>query len=309
MRQVLTGPPSTLSRSHSVGAMDPRNDIREFLVSRRARITPQQAGLPIYGGNRRVKGLRREEVALLAGISAEYYVRLERGNVRGVSEDVLDGIARALQLDEGDRMHLFDLARNVNTAPGRRTRRNPPQEHIRPVIQRILDSLVGVPAFVQNARLDVLAANQLGEAFHTHQFGDPARPINSARFIFLNPKAQDFYLDWDTIANDAVGILRAEAGRDPYDKRLSDLIGELSTRSDDFRVRWAAHPVKLHRTGVKSFHHPIVGELTLDFEMLDLAGDPGQRMLVYSAEPGSPSRERLDLLASWATTPSEPRRT
>lgn len=149
----------------------------------------------------------------------------------------------------------------------------------------------------------------LGEAFHTHQFGDPARPINSARFIFLNPKAQDFYLDWDTIANDAVGILRAEAGRDPYDKRLSDLIGELSTRSDDFRVRWAAHPVKLHRTGVKRFHHPIVGELTLDFEMLDLAGDPGQRMLVYSAEPGSPSRERLDLLASWATTPSEPRRT
>jgi transcriptional regulator with XRE-family HTH domain len=289
--------------------MDPRNDIREFLVSRRARITPQQAGLPIYGGNRRVKGLRREEVALLAGISAEYYVRLERGNVRGVSEDVLDGIARALQLDEGDRMHLFDMARNVNTAPGRRTRRNPPQEHIRPVIQRILDSLVGVPAFVQNARLDVLAANQLGEAFHTHQFGDPARPINSARFIFLNPKAQDFYLDWDTIANDAVGILRAEAGRDPYDKRLSDLIGELSTRSDDFRVRWAAHPVKLHRTGVKRFHHPIVGELTLDFEMLDLAGDPGQRMLVYSAEPGSPSRERLDLLASWATTPSEPWRT
>ncbi len=287
--------------------MDPRSDIREFLVSRRARITPDQAGLPAYGGNRRVKGLRREEVALLAGISADYYVRLERGNVRGVSEDVLDGIARALQLDEGDRMHLFDLARAVNIAPGRRTTRRPAQDHVRPVVQRILDSLVGAPAFVQNGRLDVLAANHLGEAFHTHQFSEPSRPVNSARFIFLNPKALDFYLDWDTIANDAVGILRAEAGRDPYDKRLSDLIGELSTRSDDFRVRWATHPVKLHRTGVKRFNHPVVGELTLDYEMLDLPGDTGQKILVYSAEPGSPSRERLDLLASWATTPAEPR--
>jgi transcriptional regulator with XRE-family HTH domain len=289
--------------------MDPRNDIREFLVSRRARITPEQAGLPAYGGNRRVKGLRREEVALLAGISAEYYVRLERGNVRGVSEDVLEGIARALQLDEGDRMHLFDLARAVNTAPGRRTGRRAAQEHVRPVIQRILDSFVGVPAFVQNARLDVLATNRLGEAFYAPQFADPARPVNGARFVFLNPRAKEFFLDWDTIANDSVGILRAEAGRDPYDKRLSDLIGELSTRSDDFRVRWATHYVKLHRTGVKRFHHPVVGELVLDFEMLDLAGDPGQKMLVYSAEAGSPSRERLDLLASWATTPAEARRT
>jgi transcriptional regulator with XRE-family HTH domain len=286
--------------------MDPRTDIREFLVSRRARITPQQAGLPAYGGNRRVKGLRREEVALLAGISAEYYTRLERGNMRGVSEEVLDGITRALQLDEGDRMHLFDLARAVNATPnraGRRTRAT--QEHVRPVIQRILNSFVGVPSFIENARLDVLAWNPLGEAFYAPQFADPVRPINGARFVFLNPRAREFFLDWDTIANDAVGILRAEAGHDPYDKRLSDLIGELSTRSDDFRVRWAAHHVKLHRTGVKRFHHPIVGELTLDFERLDLPGDPGQKLLVYSAEPGSPSRERLDLLASWATTPTD----
>jgi transcriptional regulator with XRE-family HTH domain len=285
--------------------MDPRSDIREFLVSRRARITPEQVGLPAYGSNRRVKGLRREEVAMLAGISAEYYVRLERGNMRGVSEDVLDGIARALQLDEADRMHLFDLARAVNAAPNHRSSRRPTQERVRPVVQRILDSLVGVPAFVQNERLDVLAANQLGEAFYAPQFDDPVRPVNAARFVFLSPRAKEFFVDWDTIANDCVGILRAEAGRDPYDKRLSDLIGELSTRSEEFRLRWATHHVKLHRTGVKRFHHPVVGELTLDFEMLDLPGDPGQKMLVYSAEPGSPSQQALQLLASWASTPRD----
>jgi transcriptional regulator with XRE-family HTH domain len=285
--------------------MDARNDIREFLTSRRARLTPEQAALPAYGTNRRVKGLRREEVALLAGISAEYYVRLERGNVRGVSQDVLDSIARALQLDEAERMHLFDLARAANTAPHRRSSRRPIQERVRPVVQRILDSLVGVPAFIRNERLDVLAANQLGAAFYAPLFDDPVRPVNSARFVFLNPHATEFFLDWDTIANDAVGILRAEAGRDPYDKRLSDLIGELSTRSDEFRVRWAAHNVKLHRTGVKRFHHPVVGELTLDFESLDLPGDTGQTMLIYTAEPGSPSHQALHLLASWATTPHD----
>jgi transcriptional regulator with XRE-family HTH domain len=283
--------------------MDPRNEIREFLGSRRARITPEQAGLPAYGANRRVKGLRREEVALLAGISAEYYVRLERGNVRGVSEDVLEGIVRALQLDEAERDHLFHLARAAGTAGP--SRRRPSQERVRPVVQRILDSIVGAPAFVRNDRLDVLAANQLGEAFYAPLYDDPLRPVNSARFVFLNPRATDFFTDWDTIANDAVGILRAEAGRDPHDRRLSDLIGELSTRSQDFRVRWAAHDVKLHRTGVKRFRHPEVGDLTLDFESLELPGDAGQKLLVYSAEPASPTRERLDLLASWASTPDD----
>ena len=287
--------------------MDPRTEIREFLVSRRARITPEQAGLTAYGSNRRVKGLRREEVAMLAGISAEYYVRLERGNVRGVSEDVLDGVIRALQLDEADRMHLFDLARAANASPARRASRSGSQERVRPVVQRVLDSLVGVPAFVQSSRLDILAANRLGEAFYAPHFEDLVRPVNGARFVFLNLRAKDFFLDWDTIANDCVGMLRAEAGRDPYDKRLSDLIGELSTRSEEFRQRWAAHHVKLHRTGVKRFHHPVVGDLTLDFEALDLPGDPGQRMLVYSAEPGSPSYEGLQLLASWVTSPQDAR--
>jgi transcriptional regulator with XRE-family HTH domain len=281
--------------------MNPSNDIREFLVSRRARITPQQAGLPAYGSNRRVKGLRREEVAMLAGISAEYYVRLERGNVRGASEEVLEGIVRALQLDEAERLHLLDLVRAAGaSAP---SGRRPAQERVRSVVQRILDSIVGAPAFVRNERLDVLAANQLGEAFYSSLYDEPARPVNSARFVFLSPKATEFFVDWDTIANDTVGILRAEAGRDPYDKRLSDLIGELSIRSEEFRVRWAAHNVQLHRTGVKRFHHPVVGRLTLDFESLDLPGDPGQKVLVYSAEPGSPSRQALDLLASWASTP------
>ena len=173
---------------------------------------------------------------------------------------------------------------------------------MRPSVGRILDAMTDIPAFILNARLDVLAANRLGEAFYSELFADSVRPVNSARFVFLNPRATQFFLDWDTIANDTVGILRAEAGRDPYDRRLSDLIGELSTRSEEFRIRWAAHNVKLHRTGVKRFHHPDVGDLTLDFESLDLPGDPGQTLLVYTAEPNSPSQQALNLLASWTST-------
>ena len=283
--------------------MAARDDIREFLTTRRARITPEQAGLRAYGGaNRRVKGLRREEVSMLAGISVEYYTRLERGTVTGVSEDVIDGITRALQLDEAEHQHLIDLVRAAGpTRPGRR---RPLQERVRPSVQRILDAL-DTPAFVRNDRLDVLAANKIGEAFYALLYTDPQRPVNTARFIFLSPRASEFYVDWDKIANDAVGILRAEAGRDAHDKRLTDLIGELSTRSDAFRTRWAAHDVKLHRAGVKRFHHPVVGDLTLDFESLALPGDTGQSMLVYNAEPHTPSRERLDLLASWASTPTQ----
>jgi transcriptional regulator with XRE-family HTH domain len=281
--------------------MDARNDIREFLATRRARITPEQAGLPTYGGaRRRVKGLRREEVSMLAGISVEYYTRLERGNVAGVSEDVIDGITRALQLDDAEHEHLIDLVRAAG--PTRPRRRRQPQERVRPVVQRILDTMGDTPAIVRNARLDVLAANSLGEAFYAPMYDDPLRPVNAARFVFLNKRAKEFFVDWDLIANDTVSILRAEAGRDPYDKNLSDLIGELSTRSDDFRVRWASHNVKQHITGVKRFHHPIVGDLTLDFEVLNLTGDAGQTLLVYTAEPGSPSFHALQLLASWSST-------
>lgn len=282
--------------------MGAKDDIREFLVSRRERISPQDTGLPAYGTTRRVKGLRREEVALLAGISVEYYTRLERGNASGASEDVLDGVARALQLDDAERAHLFHLVRAANsTVP---SRRRPAQERVRPTVQRILD-LITTPAYVRNGRLDVLAANSLGRALYAPVFDQDTIGVpNIARFLFLSPRASEFFDSWDRIASDAVAILRAEAGRDPHDRRLTDLIGELSTRSDEFRVRWAAHDVKFHRTGTKTLHHPVAGELHLGYEALDLPGDTGQRVLIYTAEPASPSAEALALLASWATTPA-----
>ena len=280
--------------------MDTKDEIKVFLTTRRARITPDQAGLPAYGGRRRVKGLRRAEVAMLAGISVEYYTRLERGTARGVSEDVLEGLSRALQLDDAERAHLYDLVRAAQAnAPARR---RPAQERVRGSVQQILDAMTDVPAFVRNDRLDVLAANCLGRAFYSVIYADPIQPPNTGRFVFLSPRAPEFFLDWHRIAADTVGILRQSAGRDPYDKRLSDLIGELSTRSEEFRVRWAAHDVNLHRSGVKRFHHPVVGDLTLTFEALHLPGDPGQQMLVYTPEPGSPSREAMGLLASWAAS-------
>ena len=239
---------------------------------------------------------------MLAGISVEYYPRFERGNAAGASEEVLEGVARALQLDDAERAHLFDLVRASN-ATSRSSRRRPAQERVRPIVQRILNSITA-PAYVRNGRLDLLAGNTLGLALYAPVFEDPSGTTNMARFIFLHPGASEFFPDWERIANDAVAILRTAAGRDPYDKPLSDLIGELSTRSDEFRVRWAAHNVKFHRTGAKLLHHPVVGDLTLDYEALELPGDTGQRILVYSAEPGSPSQQALDLLVSWATTPT-----
>ena len=219
-----------------------------------------------------------------------------------MSEDVLEGVVRALQLDEAERAHLFDLVRTAST--NRTPRRRPSQERVRSTVQQILDSMAGTAAYVRNGRLDILAANRLGHALYADVFNDPVQPPNTARFLFLDPRASEFFVDWDTIAHDAVAILRAEAGRDPHDRRLSDLIGELATRSDEFRMRWAAHNVKFHRTGVKHLHHPIVGELTLTYEALDLPADSGQRMVVYTAEPGSPSHGTMQLLASWASTPA-----
>jgi transcriptional regulator with XRE-family HTH domain len=280
---------------------DVRVQIREFLSSRRARITPKDAGLPVYGGDRRrVAGLRREEVALLAGISSEYYTRLERGNATGVSESVIDGIVHALQLDDAERAHLLDLLRTAGTSRRPRRRRDP--QRVRTTVQRVLDSMSGTPAFVLNGRLDVLTANTLGYALYSPICADPVSPPNNARFIFLDPHASDFFRDWNKVANDIVALLRAEAGRDPYDRELSDLIGELSTRSEEFRRRWAAHHVRIHTTGVKLIHHPVVGELELAFESFPLAADPGQSLLAYTAEPGSPSQDGLNLLASWAAT-------
>jgi transcriptional regulator with XRE-family HTH domain len=288
-----------------VWAVDNRREIREFLVSRRARITPAQAGLPIAGhGHRRVPGLRREEVALLAGVSVDYYNRLERGAMTGVSDDVLDALARALQLDEAERAHLFDLARSARPKP--RLRRRSPEPQIRPGVQRILNGLTHLPAFVRNGRLDILAANQLAQALYGPMYADPARPANLARFAFLNPRATDFYLDWDDAANTIVALLRTEAGRNPYNRDLTGLIGELSTRSETFRTRWAAHNVHLHGAGTKHFHHPVVGDLDLAYEAMELSADPGLTLMAYSAEPASPTHDALNLLASWSATIDQP---
>ncbi|RHW23741.1 XRE family transcriptional regulator [Nocardioides immobilis] len=278
---------------------DFRAEIREFLGTRRARVTPEQAGLPLYGGERRrVAGLRREEVALLAGISSEYYTRLERGNATGVSESVIEGIARALQLDAAERTHLLDLLRGAATT--RPPRRRPAGQHVRPPVQRVLESMTGTPAFVLSGRGDILAANHLGRALYSPVYSDSVRPPNNIRFVFLDPQATDFFREWDQVANDCVAMLRAEAGRDLYDRRLTDLVGELSTRSDDFRRRWAAHNVRLHTTGVKLLRHPVVGDLDLPFETFPQGADPSQVMLIYTAEPDSPSQDALNLLASWA---------
>lgn len=288
--------PQRRERGPSVDAVDNRREVREFLATRRAKITPQQAGLPFYGTKRRVPGLRREEVALLAGVSTDYYTRLEKGNLTGVSDSVLDAVARALQLDEVERAHLFDLARAATTSPARAPRRRTPPQQIRPSVQRILDTMTGSAVFVRNGRLDILSANQLAYALYSPVFADPARPVNLARFIFLDQGAPDFYADWDGIANAAVGSLRAEAGRNPYDRALSDLVGELSMRSEEFRVRWAAHNVRYYRSGVQPFHHPLVGDLTLNYDALELAADPGLTIIVYTAEAGSAAQDALSRL-------------
>src|SRR3954470_2913066 len=284
----------------TLGVVEPRSEIREFLTSRRARITPQQAGLPVFGDTRRVPGLRREEAAMLAGVSVDYYTRMERGNLRGVSDGVLEAVARGLQLDETERVHLFDLARTAGPTPRPRTR--PAKQGVRASVQRIIDAMTDVPALVQNGRLDIFAANRLGYAVYSEMDLAPGRPANHGRFVFLDPRARSFFLDWDRAADDTVALLPAQAGRAPHDRNLSDLVGELSTRSEDFRVRWAAHNVRSHQTGAKHFHHPVVGDLTLTFEMLALAADPGLTLLAYSAEPGSKSHDALRLLGSWAAT-------
>jgi transcriptional regulator with XRE-family HTH domain len=299
--EVLAGTPSLTPESSTVKRMDNRNDIREFLASRRAKIRPEQTELPAHGGNRRVPGLRRGEVATLAGVSVEYYTRLERGNLAGVSESVLEALARALQLDDAERCHLFDLARAAGTTM--KPRRRPTQQGIRPSVQFVLDAITDAPASVRNGRLDLLAANRLGYALHSEIYTSPIRPANLARFIFLEEeRARRFFPEWELAANDAVAILRTEAGRDPYERGLSDLVGELSTRSEDFRIRWASHNVRHHYSGVKHVHHPVVGELHLMFEAMDLSADTGLSLLIYPAEPGSASADALRMLASWAAT-------
>ena len=285
--------------------VDNRMEVREFLATRRAKISPEQAGVPLYSHRRRVPGLRREEVAQFAGVSTDYYTRLEKGNLGGASDSVLDAIAGALQLDDAERAHLFDLARAARGTAAREPRRRG-QPRVRLSMQRVLESMATAPAFIRNGRLDVLAVNPLGRALYAPVFDDTVRTANLARFCFLDPRADDFYPDWDEAANTTVALLRTEAGRAPCDRALTELVGELATRSDAFRTRWAAHNVRLHRTGAKHFHHPVVGDLSLAFDAMELPADSGLTLTAYTAEPGTASAEKLSLLASWSAPIPEP---
>jgi transcriptional regulator with XRE-family HTH domain len=293
--------------------MDNRAEVREFLMSRRARLTPNEAGITA-GPNRRVAGLRRSEVALLADVSVEYYAKLERGSIAGASSSVLESVARALRLDDTERAHLFDLARAADGIPtsGRPRKRATTQAGARLSLQWALEAITEGVAFVRDPYQNLLATNALGRAFYSPVIGDGGRTPNLARFQFLDPASRDFYPDWELFSEMCVGIMRAEAGRDPHDRTMQDLVGELSTRSETFRALWGAHNVRTHGSGTKRFHHPVAGELTLAYEELAVTAEPGLVLMVYTAEPGSPSAERLRLLASWGAsehTPPERHRT
>jgi len=287
-----------------VDAVDHRAEVREFLTTRRAKITPQQAGLPVVG-QRRVPGLRRGEVASLAGVSIEYYARLERGQLAGVSASVLDALARALQLDAAEREHLYDLARAADGSSLLTRPRGRGDKPWKPSagLQWILDAMRDAPAIIANGRGDLLAANHLGRALYSDLFADPTGKPNFARFTFLDPAARLFYPDWDFFADITVAMLRTEAGRHPHDRALHELVGELSTRSEEFRRRWSAHDVRVHTSGTKHFHHSVVGDLHLAYETVDLRDDSGIALTAYAAEPGSASERALRLLASWAAAP------
>jgi transcriptional regulator with XRE-family HTH domain len=286
--------------------MDPTADIREFLTSRRARLTPADVGLPDFGGRRRVPGLRREEVALLAGMSVEYYVRLERGNASGISGNILDGISRALQLDQAEHAHLHDLVQAANQGAGTPRRRPAPRtQQIRPGTQRLLDGMSAIPAIIQNTRMDVIATNSLGRALFSEMFLQPRGPVNFARFLFLDPRGRTAYRDWNDSAEQIVALLRAASGRTPWDAALRELIEELTDRSPEFRELWGAHDVRVHLAGVKLFHHPDVGDLDLFYEAMQLTADPGLQFVGFTAEPGSPSDDALRLLGSLSAPAAE----
>jgi transcriptional regulator with XRE-family HTH domain len=280
--------------------VDNRTEVRDFLTTRRARVTPEAAGLQSHGAPRRVKGLRREEVATLAGVSVDYYNRMERGSLIGVSESVLDALANALQLDDAERTHLRDLARTANT--GSRPRRSRGRPRVRPTVQRLLDRMTDVPAYVRNGHFEILAANDLAKALLVDLFDDTFVPPNLARYLFLDKRSQDFYGDWETVARDCVAALRIEAGANPYDRGLTDLVGELSTRSEQFRIWWATHDVRIHTSATKQMRHSAVGEIEVTGEALSIVGDDGLTMITYTVEPASSSEHALTLLAISAAT-------
>lgn len=272
-------------------------------MSRRSRITPAEAGLPTYGGTRRVAGLKREEVAMLTGVSTEYYARLERGNLRGVSESVLESLAAALRLDEAERAHLRDLARAAGPAraPGKRR----VQAEVRPSIRRILAGMTATPAYIRNSRMDVIAANGLCYALYAGILSPEALPLNLARFMFLDPRSRDFFLQWNDLADDLAAALRAESGRTPHEKALNSLIGDLAAGSTEFSTRWARHDVRFHRSARKTLHNPLVGDIELTGDALELPGE-GLTLIAYTAEPGTHAQEQLDFLTSWSTARRRP---
>ncbi|MGC0144317.1 helix-turn-helix transcriptional regulator [Pseudactinotalea sp. Z1732] len=278
--------------------MNQKDEVGDFLRTRRNRITPEQAGI-LPGSRRRVPGLRREEVAMLAGVSVEYYARMERGDLRGVSSEVLDSLARTLRLDEAETDHLHALAEAAGSQPARR--RKKAEQPFRPSLQRFIDA-VAMPVWVRDRRMDFVAGNPMGRALYKPLLEDPASRGNTARFVFFSPASRIFFPDWEESATNIVASLRTYAGQSPRDKHLTDLIGELATRSDDFRVRWAAHDVRHHRTGIKRIHHPEVGDLELVYEAMDFPANPEWFMFGYTAEPGTPSEDRLALLGSLAAS-------
>ncbi|MFG2781358.1 helix-turn-helix transcriptional regulator [Streptomyces prunicolor] len=291
---------------------DNRSEIRDFLVSRRAKLAPERVGLPT-SRRRRVPGLRREEVAALAGVSTEWYTRLEKGHISGVSEDVLEAVAQALLLNEDERTYLLELARAAR--PTRRRSHRRKDVKIPSPVQWMVDSMTMAPAFVRSGRLDIVASNALCRALYSPMFDSETTGdrgcANFPRYFFLDPGSRDFFVDWEEGARATVAVLRAEAGREPHDRALRELVGELSTLSPDFRTMWASHDVRIRHEGIKRLVHPEVGRLEMTFRSLDLPLP--QRavhdLIIYTAEPGTPSEDRLKLLASWTApqaSPTEP---
>ncbi|MFI5935374.1 helix-turn-helix domain-containing protein [Actinoplanes sp. NPDC051494] len=281
--------------------MELNADLREFLRSRRARIRPEDAGLPVPTRGRRVPGLRREELAQLAGVSVDYYIRLEQGRPLNPSATVLDALARALRLDDTERGHLFDLARTRRIA-------RPRPQRVPATVFQLLETLdaAASPALVVGRRMDILATNRMTRALIRDFNALPAARRNKARYLFLDPAARDLYADWPKVAAETVAVLRLDAGRHPGDETLSALVDELATKCPEFRTWWADHQVLVRTSGAQSYRHPVVGDLTIDFQALQLPEDPEQTLFVYTAKPLSPSHEALKLLASWSLTPPGP---
>jgi transcriptional regulator with XRE-family HTH domain len=282
--------------------MDLGRDVQQFLTGMRARLTPEQAGVTIFGGERRVPGLRREEVAQLAGVSTAYYTRMERGNLRGVSDSVLRSLARTLHMNDAETQHLFNLARA--TSAGARSPRVKPQSRLPQRAAQLIDAMADVPTVALGRLGDVVGANDLGRALFPDLFPENGEPLNHMRYLFLDDRSREFYVDWEHSARHVVSVMRLLAGRDPSDRALMALVGELATHSPEFRTWWAGHTVKIHTAGTKAIRHPIVGELNLAFETLTLGSTPDVQIATYLADPGTPSADALNLLRSWSATTS-----